>query len=513
MNNLKGISKIVEESDNPNENEKEKENEKKSETNENNENENINPKIRLSRKTRILIFFCFFVIYLFNCSDGGVVSAQSNKIKEELNIGDKSFGLFGSIVQIGRIIGTFSVMFFLDYFNRKILIFSAILLKCNCYLIFIFSSNYLIVMIFRFLQGFSHVFPYIYFPTWIDQFGLQKYKTIMTSFIVLAPPFGAVLGFNLSTILNNYKYAFSILASALIPLDFILLFIPQKFFSKRIFFYKTVKEEINGRETVYSLFEIHKEIMKNKNKKYNKYNISLPIFAQLLNPIFFTVVFARSVLLFSFQGLHYWIGDYFENALGENGKLKKSTIYSTISLLGPSLGSLIGGAICEYFGGYSKKTSSVLCLIFSILNGLVAFFIPFVRSLIIFSILLFLFFFFGNCMMPIIIGIAFNSVENEFRGACFGINSLVSTFLGNLPSPSVYGFINSKYKEKYKSLAMGVNLNYTWVNVILLAINCYFRLKQKDEEKIKKEINKINLELQDFQKTENGDEETIGEIN
>ena len=507
MNNSKGIFKIQEEQDNPNE--------KENENNKNNDNEkqnetDINPKIRLSRKARILIFLCFCLIYLLNCSDGGVASAQSNKIKEGLQIDDKLFGLFGSIVQIGRIIGSFSIMFFLDYFNRRILIFSAILLKCNCYLALVFTSNYPIIMIFRFLQGFSHVFPYIYFPTWVDQFGLQKYKTIMTSIIVTIPPFGAVLGFNISTILNNYKKAFGFLAFSLISLDIILLFIPGKFFSKRIFFYKTVTEEINGRETVYSLFEIHKEIIKNKHNKYSKSNISLPIFAQLLKPIFFTVVFARSVLLFSFQGLHYWIGDYFENVLGEKGKLKKSSIYSTISLLGPSLGSLTGGAICEFFGGYSKKNSSVLCLIFSIFNGIVAFFVPFANSLYIFSVLLFLFFFFGNCMLPILIGISFNSVDNNFRGACFGINSLVSTLLGNLPSPSIYGFINSKYKEKYKSLAMGINLNYTWVNTILLIINCYFRLKQKDEEKVNKEINKIHLELQNIQNSENADEETIG---
>ena len=30
------------------------------------------PHIRLSRWTRIIIFVCFFIIHLLNCSDGGV---------------------------------------------------------------------------------------------------------------------------------------------------------------------------------------------------------------------------------------------------------------------------------------------------------------------------------------------------------------------------------------------------------------------------------------------------------
>ena len=59
--------------------------------------------IRLSRLKRILIFICFFVIYLLNCLEEGIVSASSNQIKEELNINDKLFGLYGSIVHIGRI--------------------------------------------------------------------------------------------------------------------------------------------------------------------------------------------------------------------------------------------------------------------------------------------------------------------------------------------------------------------------------------------------------------------------
>ena len=216
---------------------KKNEQNEKDEKDDKNENENENPKIKLSRITRLLIFLCFYFIQLFNSSDAGVVSSQSNQIKQELKIGDNSFGMFGSIVQIGRIIGTFSVMFFLEYFNRKFLIFTAILLKSTCFLIFIFSTQFHLVMLFRFIQGFLHVFTHVYFPTWVDQFGFQEYKTIMTSIIVTASPFGSVLGFNISTFLGNYKYGFAVLAFSMLTLNFFLLFIPNKYFSRRIFFF------------------------------------------------------------------------------------------------------------------------------------------------------------------------------------------------------------------------------------------------------------------------------------
>ena len=441
------------------------------------------PHIRLSRWTRIIIFVCFFIIHLLNCSDGGVVSARSNQIKEELNINDKSFGIYGSIVQIGRIIGTLSVMILLNLFDRKYLIFFALMLKCATFLIYFFTANYYIIMGFRFLQGFSHVFTYVYFPTWVDQFGLQNYKTIMTSFIQTASPFGSVFGFNATTFLGDYKYGFGLLAFTILPLDFILLFMPDKFFSPKIFFYKVHKEEHDGRESVFSLFEIDEEKMKKKQEEKEKKPEGPSIWLQLLRPVFATIVLARTVLMFSFMGTHYWIGDYFQNALGQDGKLAKASIYSVVSLVGPFTGSMVGAAVCEKVGGYTKRASSLLCCGFSVLTGICAVLIPMTNDMMVFTVELFLFFFFANCMMPILIGISFNCVDKKLKGASYGVNSLMCTFLGNLPAPSVYGFINDIYKETNPKMAMACNLNYIWVNTILIALNFHFRKGEKTEIK------------------------------
>ena len=452
--------------------------------------ESEKPTMRLSRFTRIVIFICFFVIHLLNCSDGGVVSARSNQIKEELQINDKSFGIYGSIVQIGRIIGTLSVMVLLNLFDRKYLIFFALILKCSTFLIYFVTSNYIVIMIFRFLQGFAHVFTYVYFPTWVDQFGLQSYKTIMTSFIQTASPFGSVFGFNATTFLGDYKYGFALLAFTILPLDFILLFMPDKFFSPKIFFLKKKKEEHDGRESEYSLFEVDEEKMKQKQAEKEKKPEGPSIWFQLLRPVFATIVLARTVLMFSFMGTHYWIGDYFQNVLGQDGKVAKASVYSVVSLFGPFTGSMVGAAFCEKVGGYTKRVSSLLCCGFSILTGICAVLIPMTDDMMVFTVELFLFFFFANCMMPILIGISFNCVDKKLKGASYSVNSLMCTFLGNLPAPSVYGFINDMYKETNKRMAMACNLNYIWVNTILIALNWYFR---KDEGKEQKQEDETEL--------------------
>ena len=455
--------------------------------------ENAKPLIRLSPITRKIIFSCFLAIHLLNCSDGGVVSAGSNQIKEELNINDKSFGLYGSIVQIGRIIGTLSVMSLLNLFDRKYLIFFALILKCATFLIYFVTTNYLIIMIFRFLQGFSHVFTYVYFPTWVDQFGLQNYKTIMASLIQRASPLGSVFGFDATTYLGDYKYVFALLAFTILPLDFILLLMPNKFFSPKIFFYKKVKDEYDGRESIYSLFEVDEEKMKQKQAEKEKKPEGPSIWYQLLRPVFATIVLARTVLMFSFMGTHYWIGDYFQNVLGQDGKVAKASVYSVVSLVGPFTGSMVGAAVCEHFGGYKKRISSLLCCGFSILTGFCAVLIPMTSDMMVFTIELFLFFFFANCMMPILIGISFNCVDRKLIGASFGVNSLMCTFLGNLPAPFVYGFINDLYKETNKRMAMACNLNYIWVNTILMAMNFYFRKGENPEEELIKKDEGMEL--------------------
>ena len=265
--------------------------------------------------------------------------------------------------------------------------------------------------------------------------------------------------------------------------------------SPKIFFYQTIKVEHNGRESVYSLFEVDEEKMKQKQAEKEQKSEGPSIWYQLLRPVFATIVLARTVLMFSFMGIHYWIGDYFQNVLGQDGKVAKASVYSFVSLFGPLTGSVVGTAVCEKFGGYKKRISSLLCCGFSILTGFCAVLIPMTSDMVLFTFELFFFFFFANCMMPILIGISFNCVDKKLRGTSYGVNSLMCSFLGNLPAPSVYGFINDMYKEKNKKMAMACNLNYIWVNTILIAMNFYFRKGENPEEKlIKKEE---GMELKD----------------
>ena len=258
---------------------------------ENSEEDSTKP-FRLNRHHRFLIFIIFFFIQMFNCSDDGIPSSSSNKIKEELQINDTQFGTYGSIVEVGRVLGTFVVMILLNFFNKKYVIFIALLVKCSSLLIYLVTCNYIIVFIFRFIQGFSHVFTYVYFPVWIDRFGLKKFKTLMTSFFQIASPIGSFFGFTLATFVGqkNWKWAFVSLESFILSLNIILFFLPSKYFSPSIFFAVGIKDE--GREKGKpSLFEYDEEREKINEKKNLSDNKSPSKWLLLLKPAFITECF------------------------------------------------------------------------------------------------------------------------------------------------------------------------------------------------------------------------------
>lgn len=167
----------------------------------------------LKRINRLGVFAVFWVILLCNCSDSGIPSAASNHFKKDIGLNDTEFGKLGSILQIGRITGTFIVIILLKLCNRKYLLFVAVSLKCCSYIIYLFTSNIYILYCFRIIQGCSHVFAYNYYPTWTDQFGIRRYKTILIAVMQNASPIGSVFGFGLCNTLGTSKvnYIFNIL--------------------------------------------------------------------------------------------------------------------------------------------------------------------------------------------------------------------------------------------------------------------------------------------------------------
>ena len=440
-------------------------------------------KIRLSRHIRLLIFFIFWILHFLNCSDSGIPTASSNNIKKFLKFTDSQFGNYGSLVQLGRLTGTVIGLNILNICNRKLLILFAPFIKSLTLLVYYYTNNFWIIMTCRFIQGFVTVSTYIYFPTWIEQFGLQKYKNSMINSIQTASPFGSVFGFSLCTFMgtDSWKKCFSLLAYSIMFLICILFFIPEKYFSSQIYFSRHIEisqheedEHVEGRGSIYSLFEKNESHIKKRAPTEN-------IWCEVLNAIFLTIVLARAVILFIFMAVHYWIGDYFINVLEIENKLAKTISYSIISLLGPFIGTIIGRYTIEYIGGYEQKKATLLCILYSIFTCLSGSLVSKANNLLSFTFIVFLFFVFANCQIPILIGISINNVPQRFKAMSYSVNNIICTFFGYLLAPAVYGYINDYYKIRDKKLALKFVFYYVWGNLFYLLICGLIQYLNRDD--------------------------------
>ena len=176
--------------------------------------------------------FLYILINMLMMIDTGLFSSASTKIKQALNIDDKKFGLFGSCNHTGRIIGTVLFMFIFNIFNRKNLLLIPLYIHSFSIFLFIFIDIVPILFVARIISGFCATFGFIYFPIWIDQFGIQTKKTVMMSLIQIASPLGMVLGYTMNTFLGSDKWKITLLVES----TSIFFYIDNYFYSKKIFF-------------------------------------------------------------------------------------------------------------------------------------------------------------------------------------------------------------------------------------------------------------------------------------
>ena len=108
----------------------------------------------LKRNIRWIIMIIHLLINIIIAMDTGLFTSASTKIKENLEIDDKKFGLFGSLNHFGRIFGTILFMFIFNYFNRKNLLIISFFIICSSIFCFTITEKTIILFIARIIDGF-----------------------------------------------------------------------------------------------------------------------------------------------------------------------------------------------------------------------------------------------------------------------------------------------------------------------------------------------------------------------
>ena len=500
-------------------------------------------KIYLSRYVRMILFFLLIIFSVFVDLDDGIIVSSYQSFTHDLNIKDLQYGSLNSITTIGKIIALLIYMVIINKNHRKFIIVTTSFFHGLYFYGYLLNDNFYYISTLKFFASFCKVFINVYIPVWIDQFGIKKYKTLLLTIVYMVTSYGRIVGAWIGTVIfnNEWKKAFSFCGVIFFVLSFALFLIPQKYFSTKYMLVeqhrkysgniveklvptKNIENEmkkeiksINGIE--YLDEEKNKAISNNKNyiideketekdtdvntndkkekllydykteeeKKLFKNLSPLSKFKIVItNQCFIFSSLSRACLFFIFRIIHVFLKKYTFEALNYKDELTFFYYYSLTTILSPSLGSLIGGAICNKFlGGYESKRSIWLIIFF---GTCAIYFISLVRISIEFNYLIiyiFGYFFCVSAFLPTISGYIINSLNKELKGFGSSFDSLIINILGKLPSPILYGMLNDKYKNEEPKYAWNKSLMIYYLGSVFIYLTCLFKWKLHDKNKKK----------------------------
>lgn len=91
-------------------------------------------------------------------------------IKDYLGTSNTEYGLLGSIVFFGLVLGSVAATVIFNNYNTKVVLATVMGLNAISQLCFTLTTEYYFLMLSRFLTGFFQVFISIYWPVWTDGF-------------------------------------------------------------------------------------------------------------------------------------------------------------------------------------------------------------------------------------------------------------------------------------------------------------------------------------------------------
>lgn len=153
------------------------------------------------------------------------------------------------------------------------------------------------------------------------------------------------------------------------------------------------------------------------------------------------------------------------------------TIFAFVSISGPVVGVMVGGWISSKLGGYNNPKSIYLNAAISIFSIIVSVPIPYLGLDIVWLQVTLLWFmlFSGGMMLPAIMGLMLNTVDENLKTTANSIANTSFNTLGFLPSPYVYGLIADSGETigGKKRDAMKVNMTLPAVFSILIVYQAF----------------------------------------
>ena len=435
--------------------------------------------VKISNKTRKIIFVLMVLVAAVSSLDGGIVPQQLDKIKVDFeDEGEAKTGLFSSIDYLGRVGGALIMVMIINIINRKSIYIPALFIKGLMMALPIITENFIPNIVARFFTGFSQVIFTTYLPVWCDQYGKSEYKTKMVMLIQLGNPLGIIFGYGVGMLcdkilgagdvikkgeLHGWRIGFCLEGIMLILLGALNLCFEKKYFSPD---FVLVGENMG-------------KVKKEKKTKspiiiISNFIHSIPKYFK--NVLFIATTFATSVSFFGLGVIQYYGEAYLRNVLGFEGQAL-FICYGSLCVLGPISGIIFGGLMTSKIGGYVKKKAIILCLILTSVGAVSAVSMGIVDNKAYFIAICLVYLFTIGAVIPPEAGITIASLENKLRGDGYSLCNLLLNLIGSFPAPFVFSlvleFIQKKYKEVTKNypISWTIVMCYNFIGILAIIIS------------------------------------------
>lgn len=378
-------------------------------------------------------------------------------------------------------------------------------------------------MFLSFLSFFTKIYSLAYLRIWLDQFMMIRYKTF---FIFILNIF-ALSGDKISIIINKY-INFNKIASKIVLIQFsifvVFFLIPDKFFfiHNKISHYreKVRKSEdknpqdkkgeneeekknenenkINEEESVsvFINFEKEEKIKSQKKARSNKYKQMYQLF---YNPCYIFSIFGKSSLFFLIALIDYALYDYCTKVITTQERDIIFNHYEIfISILSIS-GSLFGGILSIFIGGYEEVSSCLVVSISSLIILIMCFYFSYTKYFLVIIIALCTTYFFINVIMGNIEGFIIKSIPLKYKELGLNFSGLLST-IGCFLARSIYDYIKITFEKSQEFFAWRFCMCCFLFGFFSILLACTYRYRDiLKTKKIKEKKDKKGTEMDEIE--------------
>ena len=189
---------------------------------------------KLSKDVIWLLMSTISIIHGLMCISQGMLSSCVTEIKNEFELSDEKYGMFGTVNGFGSLIGSLIFTLVIEKINHKNLICTMLIINSLCHFAFYYKLAYFYLLMSRFISGLASVFCYIYFPMWVDKFAMRKWVNFMQTTVQLSNTAGHLSGYFIYLMIGstNWKYGFLIETFTVSCFVLIMVIIPDKYYDK-----------------------------------------------------------------------------------------------------------------------------------------------------------------------------------------------------------------------------------------------------------------------------------------